>query len=48
MRECNDLKDTVCKETFKIYWRFTTENYNDDDVLNLQYYQSIDTVAAEV
>ena len=48
MRECSDLKDTRCRETFKVYCRFLNEAFNEDDHLNEQYYQSIDTVAAEV
>jgi len=48
MRECSDLKDTVCRETFKIYCRFLDETLIEDALLNKQYYHSVDTVAAEV
>ena len=49
MRECYDLQDTVCRETFKVYSRFINDDHTyDDDLLNKHFYKSIDTVAAEV
>ncbi|XP_076812808.1 ephrin type-B receptor 1-B-like [Clavelina lepadiformis] len=50
MRECGDLQETICRETFKVYYRLVNSTLNQSDEknkLNETYYKKIDTVAAE-
>jgi len=51
MRACHDLEDTICRETFKIYYRHisSNEDISSDTVdLSEEFYFPVDTVAAEV
>nr|CAB3242905.1 Eph-like ephrin receptor like protein precursor [Phallusia mammillata] len=50
MRECHDLKDTICRETFKVFYRLISkdEHLPDTVPLNESHFTKVDTVAAEV
>uniref|UniRef100_H2YZE1 receptor protein-tyrosine kinase n=1 Tax=Ciona savignyi TaxID=51511 RepID=H2YZE1_CIOSA len=47
MRECHDLEDTICRETFKIYYAIANNGSRNPN-LDENTFTTIDTVAAEV
>uniref|UniRef100_H2YZE2 receptor protein-tyrosine kinase n=1 Tax=Ciona savignyi TaxID=51511 RepID=H2YZE2_CIOSA len=46
MRECHDLEDTICRETFKIYYAIANNGSRNPN-LDENTFTTIDTVAAE-